>query len=417
MRNLDDESFDSIFRTESVFKSQKTLAQAWVPERDQKLLCRDDVIKKLLSIHRPIIEAKGNFSTNTLVLGSGGVGKTLTIKYFGSRFRDNALKREVNILAEYYDCLQHRTKSSILRGIADHLHSMSGGHGYSDNELIQQILDSARRQDKYLFIILDEIHNLSSEDILALLNASIGFGEHNSRFSIICISRTSDWYKVNNEKITSRIQETVRLEPYNKTEALEILKYRRNLAFRDGVLEDPEVEFIADMVVEDRNMRMGIDVMRACGLHCDEHNLSHITSEMILDSRSEINSTFRADIVDQLKLHEHLTLAAVGVTLTQKKEPFTGVDEAYINYCALCEEFNKKPHVKMSFRKYIRNLVSIKALSAEYLNPTPEKKGRQLRIKLLDINSEKLVEMLRKIIPNEKDTEPEFVEEQDIEDE
>ena len=76
----------------------------------------------------------------------------------------------------------------------------STGHGYSDNEILEQILKDLIKKKESLLIILDEVHNLSSEDILALLNSSIGFGEKNTRFCIICISRHSDWYKVDNEK-------------------------------------------------------------------------------------------------------------------------------------------------------------------------------------------------------------------------
>ena len=300
---MDDETFKGMFRTESIFKNQKTLTQSWTPEIGQKLLCRDDVINKLVLIHRPIIENKGEFSANTLILGSGGIGKTLTTRYFVSRFRDTALKNDVNIKAEYYDCLQVRTKSAVLRAISEKLH-YNQGHGYADNEIMQQILLEIKRQNMYLFIILDEVHNIPSEDILALLNASISYGEKNSRFSIICISRPTDWYKVETEKIMSRIQETIRMEPYKHDQAFEILKYRRNLALRDGALEDADLDLIADIVVETKSMRVGIDIMRSCGLHCDELKLRQITAEMIREARHDVNPSFRADIIDNLKPQE-----------------------------------------------------------------------------------------------------------------
>ena len=173
---MSDDLFDKFLRTESVFKNQASLNQAWVPDEKQKLLCRDGEIKKFLAIHRPIIEKKGEFSVNTLVLGTGGIGKTLTTRYFGKKFRNAALKRDVKLTIEYYDCLQHRSKSSILRSISEQLH-YSAGHGYSDNEIMLQILKELKKRNESLLIILDEAHNLGSDDLLALLNASIGFGE------------------------------------------------------------------------------------------------------------------------------------------------------------------------------------------------------------------------------------------------
>ncbi len=395
---MGEDLFDKFLRTESVFKDQSTLNQAWVPKEGEKLICRDAELKKLLAIHRPVIETGGSFSVNTLIVGLGGIGKSLTVRYFGKKFREIALKKEVNLTVEYYDCLQHRSKSSILRHISERLH-YSTGHGYSDNEIMEQILKDLIKRNESLLIILDEVHNLSSEEILALLNTSIGFGEHNSRFCIICVSRPADWFKVDNEKISSRIQDKIKLQPYSKDEALEILKYRRSLAFRPGILEDPELDLITDIVVDQKNMRVGIDIMRKCGIRTDELNLPQINSEMILASREIVSPTFRADIIDNLKKHERLTLWAIARTLRNTGEPFTMVEEAFENYELLCEEMNVKPHVPMSFRKYIRNLANVKAVHKDYLNPTKDKKGRQIQIKLIDITPDKLDEYFTERIP------------------
>ncbi|MHA1776762.1 MAG: hypothetical protein DRO88_08420 [Promethearchaeia archaeon] len=395
---MDDEIFSKYLKTESVFKDQQSLNQAWVPTSKQKIICRQNELKKLLLIHRPIIQTQGEFSTNTLVLGKGGIGKTVTIRYFGKRFREAVLKEDIKLTIEYYDCLQHRTKSSILRNISERLH-YSAGHGYSDNEIMEQILKELIKRKESLLIILDEVHKLPPDDILSLLNASIGFGEQNTRFCIICISRESDWFKVDNEKISSRIQEVIKMQPYNKEESFEILQYRRNLAFRDGVLEDDVLELIADIVYEQKNMRTGIDIMRSCGLHADEQMTSTITPEMVLQSRESVSPSFRADILDNLSLHEHLTLWAIAAALKHTGNPFTKVDESFEFYKMKCEELGYKPHVQMSFRKYIRNLSSVKAIYKEYLNPTSEKKGRQIQIKLTDITPEKLCDYFEKRIP------------------
>jgi cell division control protein 6 len=395
---MDDDLFAKLLTTESVFKDAKSIAQAWVPGKEQKLLCRDSEIAKLLSIHRPIIDEKGEFSVNTLILGNGGIGKTLTVKFFVGRFKDLALKKEIKIMVEYYDCLQHRTKSSILRNISAKLH-FSEGHGYSDNEIMQQILRVLKKNEEYLVIILDEVHNLSPDDILAMLNTSIGFGEKNSRFCIMCVSRPADWYKVENEKIMSRIQDIIRMGPYKSEEALVILKYRRDLAFRSGVLEDDVLGLIRDIVVETANMRNGIDIMRACGHRADELKTGSINTEMVRNSRNDIHPTFQAEVIDRLKTHEQLSLLSIARVLMNKKDPFTMVDDAYEQYQIVCEEKGVKPHVKMSYRKYLRNLSEQKAVSSDYMNPTVEKKGRQLKIQLTDISAEKLAEMLEQRLP------------------
>ncbi len=122
---------------------------------------------------------------------------------------------------------------------------------------------------------------------------------------------------------------------------------------------------------------------------------------MILESRRDVNPTFRADIIDKLNQQEQLTLLAIAYTLKESGDAVTGVEELYVNYEVKCEERNIKPHVIMSYRKYIRNLSSQKAIGTKYLNPTIEKKGRQLEIRLMDINPEQLIEYLENILPKE----------------
>ncbi len=393
---MDVDEIDKILRTESVFREdgQKTLAQAWVPSEDQKLLCRDDEIKELLSIHRPIITSKDPFSVNTLIVGKGGIGKTVTSKFFGGQLKRAALKNNNDLFIEYYDCLQHRTKSSILRDITKKLLKYSTGHGYSDNEILEQVLMHLKKAEKYVLIILDEVQNLPQEDIMSFVNASIGFGEKNARFSLILISREYDWYRVEDEKIASRIQHKIKFTPYNRKEAFEILNYRRKLAFREGVLEDEELQLIADIVDETKNMRNGVDIMRACGTRADQHSLGQITSEMILQSRQTISSTFRQSVVDNLKEHEKISLLAIARALDNIDDPYVMVDEAYEHYQMICEEMEKRAHVKMSFRKYIRQLRDLKVVRGDYVNPSKEEKGRRLELKLLDITPEKLIEYL-----------------------
>ena len=60
-----------------------------------------------------------------------------------------------------------------------------------------------------------------------------------------------------------------------------------------------------------------------------------------------------------------------------------------------------KAHVPMSFRKYIRNLADVKAIQKDYINPTTEKKGRKLELRLIDISAEKLDDYFTKRIPKQ----------------
>ena len=62
------------------------------------------------------------------------------------------------------------------------------------------------------------------------------------------------------------------------------------------------------------------------------------------------------------------------------------------------ENFEVEPHVKMSFRKYIRQLNTLKVLKADSIRIDDEGRGRHLKITLLDIPAEKLEEYLEEML-------------------
>jgi len=108
--------------------------------------------------------------------------------------------------------------------------------------------------------------------------------------------------------------------------------------------------------------------------------------------------TFRNDIVDQLKDQELLALYGITRSLINKDEPFTLVDDAFEEYNAICENYSIEPHVKMSFRKYVRQLTTLKIVSSKTVRIEEATRGRHLEITLLDIPALKLAELLEDIL-------------------
>ena len=62
------------------------------------------------------------------------------------------------------------------------------------------------------------------------------------------------------------------------------------------------------------------------------------------------------------------------------------VDDAFEEYQIISEMHSIEPHVKMSFRKYIRTLNQLKIISSKTVRTEEEEeRGRHLEITLLDI--------------------------------
>ncbi len=387
---MDEDAFRREFGQQSVFRQAGSLDLSYVPP---KLYCRDEVIKSLIYNYRRILEEKEPPSINCLLLGKGGVGKTVTAKYFGKNFRRIALEKDVNLFIEYYNCINFRSKSKIIRELlAKYTHG--SGRGFSDDEALKLILTKLINDGAYMFLVIDEVQLLKSEDVLAFLDIAETFGHHNAKLSILLVSRVKDWMVIETERILSRLNEKIILKPYDFDDSNLILQYRSEIALKENVVNDDILAMISQIVVENKNMRHGIEILRKGGLYADKEGLNRISADMIREAANEVYSTFRGDIIDQLNEQELLALYGIVRTLINNDEPYTLVDDAFEEYEAVCESYSIQPHVKMSYRKYVRQLRNLKIIASKTVRIEDAQRGRHLKITLLDIPPRKLEELL-----------------------
>ncbi len=391
---MDEDEFRKQFRKKSVFRQASSLDLSYVPE---KLYCRDEALKTLIFNFRRILEEDEQPSINCLILGKGGVGKTCTARFFGKKFRTIAIENEVNLFIEYFNCINFRSKSKIIRELlAKYQHG--SGRGFSDDEALKLILSQLIREQGYMLLVIDEIHLLKPDDVLAFLDIAETFGHQNAKLSLLLISRSKDWMKIENERILSRLNEKLLLKPYNFDESMQILEYRSDLALKEYVIDQELLTMISQIVVDHKNMRHGIEILRKSGSYCDKEELDRIGADIIREASNDVYPTFRNDIVDELKDQEILALYGIVRSLINKDEPFTLVDDAFEDYNAICENYSIEPHVKMSFRKYVRQLTQLKIVSSKTVRIEEATRGRHLEITLLDIPVTKLAELLEDIL-------------------
>ncbi len=391
---MDEDEFRKQFMKKSVFRQASSLDLSYVPE---KLFCRDEALKTLIFNYRRIMEEKEQPSVNCLILGKGGVGKTCTARYFGKNFRTIAIEKDVKLFLEYFNCINFRSKSKIIRELlAKYQHG--SGRGFSDDEALKLILSQLIREKGYMLLIIDEIHLLKPDEVLALLDIAETFGHQNAKLSLLLISRSKDWMTIENERILSRLNEKIRLKPYDFDESKQILKYRSEIALKENVIDEELLIMVSQIVVDHKNMRHGIEILRKSGSYCDKEGLDRIIADIIREASNDVYPTFRNDIVDELKDQELLALYGIVQSLINKDDPFTLVDDAFEDYNVICENYSIEPHVKMSFRKYVRQLTQLKIVTSKTVRIEEAIRGRHLEITLLDIPVIKLAELLEDIL-------------------
>ena len=391
---MDENDFRKPFMNKSVFKQASSLDMSYVPD---KLYCRDETIKTLIFNFRRILEEEEQPTINCLILGKGGVGKTCTARFFGKNFKSIALEKGVNMFIEYYNCINFRSKSKIVRELlAKHTHG--SGRGFSDDEALKLILKQLIREKSYMLLVIDEVHLLRPDEILALLDIAETYGHQNAKLSLILISRNKDWMRVETERILSRLNEKIKLKPYNYDEARQILEHRCELAFKENVITEDILNMISQIVADHENIRHGVEILRKCGIYADKKGKTKITADFVRQASNDVYPTFRGEIVDQLNDQEILSLYGVTLSLMEKNQPFTLVDSAFDQYLAICGRYSIEPHVKMSFRKYIRTLNQLNIIASRTIRLGEVERRRHLEITLLDIPAFKMEEFLKEIL-------------------
>ncbi len=391
---MDENEFRKQFTKKSVFKQASSLDLSYVPE---VLYCRDEELNTLIFNFRRILDEEEQPSINCLLLGKGGVGKTVTARFFGKNFRTIAIENEVNLFIEYFNCINFRSKSKIVRELlAKYTHG--SGRGFSDDEALKLILTKLGREKGYILLIIDEVHMLAPDEVLAILDVAETYGHQNARLSILLVSRVKDWMRIETERILSRINEKIRMKPYNFEDSKKILNYRTEIAFKENVISEDILDMVSQISAEHKNLRHGIEILRKSGFYCDKESISRISADMIREAANEVYPTFRGDVVDQLNDQELLALLGIARALMQSDDSFTLVDDAYEEYKAICENYSIESHVKMSFRKYIRQLNQLKIISSKTVRIEEAQRGRHLEITLLDIPPAKLEELLEDLL-------------------
>lgn len=378
MEDLQEKKYSNIelFKRElnrsSVFRDINALDPSYIPS---EIYFRDDIIKTLIQCFRRFT-TRGRY-VNCLLAGPCGSGKTTITKFFARHFREAVLEENPNFITEYYNCIEFRSKSQILRNLlAKYKHG--SGRGFSDEEMWQILIKKQRYYGGLLLLIIDEVQFLKPLDLLSFLNIGENFGYENVRIAVLLISRIRDWMTIENERLLSRLNESITLEPYKEKEVFDILHLRCEKTFREGVVTTDILQEITTIVLETENLRHGFEILRRSGTLIDIKGMKSITSEIIKKAKKDIYSPYRAEVIDKLRGHELFAFYALIKSLKEKE--IVHIDEIYPIYQQICEHYHQNAQVKMSFRYHIRTLKSLRLFTITLTKKETSRKGQQLSL-------------------------------------
>jgi len=389
--------FEELLKKPSLFIDESKLDINYVPDL---LPHREKELSLLSQLFLTLITNPNLVSRKILITGKTGVGKTVTVKKFGSLLKEAASIRNIPIKYIHINCRKERTNYKVLIKIIRFIDKNFPKRGYSPQDLLEVIIEFLDNQNCHLLIVLDELSYLinKGEDLIYTLTR-INDDTINApqRLSIIGIVR--DLSCLNNLDIStlSTLQRNiVKFNNYTSEQIFDILKYRTEDSLKKSVISDDLVEMIAKIITENGDIRYGLNLIwRACKI-AENQNLNYISAENIRLGNQELIPFSTQDTLTYLTIHKLIFLLAIVSSLKKNKHVNTSVFEVLSFYHVLCENAGLPHRSYSQLWNYLQefkreNIISIKIISENI-------KGRKALIEIPNIPLIKFEETIIKLL-------------------
>ncbi|MBI2573711.1 AAA family ATPase [Candidatus Woesearchaeota archaeon] len=251
---------DMLKSGESVFRDTVPLNFDFQPK---VVFARENEQQRFAIAIRPLFE--NHNGRNVFVYGPPGVGKTTACKHVLRELEETT----DDIIPMYINCWKENSTYKIFFKLCEDL-----GYKFIQSKKTPELwaMIMQRLNKKSVVFIFDEIDKLEDTDFLYTILEDI------YRKSIFLITNYRDSYSEMDERIRSRLNpEFLHFPPYTETEIGKILEQRKEYAFVPGCWDDDAFKEIVEHCSEDKDVRVGLYLMRETGNIAEEKSSRKIT--------------------------------------------------------------------------------------------------------------------------------------------
>jgi len=264
--------FDKILKdSETLFQNELALDYGFIPKI---IPFREAQQQYIATCIKPLFQKHSG--KNILIAGSPGIGKTVAVKHVLKELSDETEE----ILPLYINCWKKNTSYKVMLEMCELL-DIKFIQALTTEQLIKKLASILNK--KPVVICLDEVDKLENNDILYMLSEDI------SKKSIILITNERSWQVKLDSRIKSRLSlDFLEFQPYNKKETHEILKQRVEYAFYPKVFNIEDLEPIAELSFQKKDIRTGIYLLKESGLIAEQFSSKNITPQHIQKALSKL---------------------------------------------------------------------------------------------------------------------------------
>ena len=391
------EYFEEFLKKPSLFQDESKLEMNFVPN---KLPHRDKELSLLSQLFLTLITDPNSISRKILITGKTGIGKTVTIKYFGEILKKASNERNVSIKYVHVNCRKERTSYKVLIKIIHLINKNFPKRGYSPQDLLEILIDFLNQQDTHILIVLDELSYLinKGEDLIYSLTRinddSVNIQE---RISIIGIIRDISCLNNLDYSTVSTLQRNIiKFSNYSKKQIFDILKYRAHLSLKENVIADDLIKMIVESTYINGDIRNGLNVLWKAAKIAENRDLKFINTECVRLGSQEIVPFSTLDILKYISSQKLFFLLSIVKGLKSTYDTKISFLDILRRYQIICENLGLNPRSNSQLWNYLQEF---KRESIVVIDVLSEKiKGRRALIQIPEINLSKLENIIIEIL-------------------
>ena len=357
--------FEDLLNKPSIFLDESKLDINFVPEM---FVHREEELSLLSQLFLGLITNPNSISRKILITGKTGIGKTMVLKIFGKKLIEAAEKRNININYVHVNCRKERTSYKVLLKIIQSLNERFPKRGYSPQDLLEKILDYLIAQNSHLVLVLDELNYLiykNGDLIYFLTRLNDDSISNTQRLSFIGIVRDPSCLSNLDAGTISGLQgNIIKFKMYSREQIFEILKYRAKISIKKEGFSDEILHMISDLVLQNGDIRYGLNILWRAGKIAESKGLKRITPECIHLCFQENRGSTLEDTLKLMTPPKLMYLLSIIKSLKNSKEIETSMSQIQEVYNTLCETNGISPRSYQQIWNFLQefkkqNIISI----------------------------------------------------------
>ncbi len=341
--------FNEFLIKKRIFKNKEALSSSFVPDG---ILHREDEIGFLSKVLAPSLLMER--TSNILIYGFSGTGKSLVTKYVGKRLANVAEEKRVNVVPIYMNCRleNNNTEYRLLTNLCLIFNITVPDSGLSANSLYKKLTNTLDAEGKYLILILDEVERLIQNAGDGVLYSLLRLNESlkHAKISVVGISNNTDLKSSLDQRVKSSLNPVeIVFRPYNALEIADILRIRVSEAFYEGAVSDDVVQKCAALSAQEHgDIRKALDLLKVAGEKAQQTGRNNIIEEDLDNAAEALEQNITENVIRSMTKQSKCVLLAIMRVARSKRMGRVYSGEVYDAYLKLSDKYGLK---RLTFRR------------------------------------------------------------------